>query len=57
MEEKKNIPELRFKGYTETWELRKLIDITTKSFGGEHLKLQLKSIGKEIFRGFSQRIL
>ncbi|MBJ6746270.1 restriction endonuclease subunit S [Streptococcus sp. 121] len=34
MKEKNLIPAIRFKGFTETWELRKLKDITTESFGG-----------------------
>lgn len=49
-------PKIRFKGYEDDWEQRKLGEIATETYGGGTPKHLMKNFGRGIFRGFNHRI-
>ena len=48
MEEKKQVPQIRFKGYVDAWEQRKAMDIADYSKGNGYSKSDLVDIGTPI---------
>lgn len=49
-------PKVRFAGFTETWEQRKLGEIAEKTFGGGPLQHPILIFGQEKSLGFSHQI-